>query len=599
MTAVSLMRMETDLATQLDALPRDPLPEFSELNVPELPAPNQVRIKVTGVGSHFVVSDPESVQRHDNAESVIEGWVTQARWLMEKVPKSIVATSRYAQVLLTAGRPEAAAAAAAEALELRSEDSPFENAAVFVAARILAILGRTEEAERALQSLPPNGPWVLLSAAIAERNGNVESALVRTSNATTADALAYKGYLKLRIGRPQEALGLFRESSRGAGLSPSLLVNESIAFALLGSPKKAVKAAKQAVALAPFDRAVSFNLAHHLRASGVPGSALDELARFTQTQGNDALIASAKAQILVDMGEVSRALRELRRATSHTDDPDTSPQQGQLRANISVLLWATGKINRVACVQNIMAEIEKCGPDVALVTILASMTVRRADLAPILQLVDVLAINHPEEQLRELRWRLAYGLGNYKDAANLCISWASTSPLDPRALASEVVQIGQSLDDYERASETGLEYLRRFPHETVLANNIAFALAFARRFDEAEKVLLPFEVEDVYLTATRGLIELGRGRVAEGLAGYDRAAEIAREHDGRSEEIQPFMDVMRAQETLAIFHFGLEGSELIPPDLKYISAPEGWEDDLRVRPLIDLAKRLFIPMRVH
>ena len=56
---------------------------------------------------------------------------------------------------------------------------------------------------------------------------------------------------------------------------------------------------------------------------------------------------------------------------------------------------------------------------------------------------------------------------------------------------------------------------------------MAYALALAGRTAEARD-LLPEDLDDVYLIATAGLIDILDGEIERGIAGYDRVYELAK-----------------------------------------------------------------------
>ena len=396
-------------------------------------------------------------------------------------------------------------------------------------------------------------------------------------------------------GRPQPALHSLRAAQSLSGPNPALLINQAYAFALLGSLKKAVRAAQQATALAPQDLTASFNLANYLRAFGRPDLALDEMSRLATQVGTHPLISSAKADILLGMGNLGDALRELRRATHHTDESQSSSHQAELRANIAVLEWVAGKRDRKDCLRLVTEEIRTTGPQVSLACIIADLATERSDVRLLETLVTQLREQHTDEELLPVTTRLAYLRGDYVEAAELSVAWSHAYPLDAQAARAAVFHVGQSCGEYSRAGDLGLSYLRRLPRDVMLANNTAFALGLAGRHAEAERLLKDFTAESVFLTATRGLLEFAKGNVAAGLAGYDLAEALARSNDARVAELDPFLACMRVQETLVIYHFGLATSERIPEELKRFSLPNDWTSDLRFKPFAVVAKRLPAP----
>jgi tetratricopeptide (TPR) repeat protein len=596
MSVATMTGHDRTLAAPVEAIPVDPIAPLPDAG--RVQADVSERTKLKASLREFrgrEVEDPDALEAQQTAQGLVQGRVDQARALFEAAPTSLVAGSRYAHTLLLAGQVEQAVDVAAASLELERNDCAADNAALFVAARVLASANHSSRAEAALAELPANGPWALLRAGLAEQRGDLVEAMARVEESENADALAYRGYLLVRQGRAQEALHLLRASQHAGGANPILLVNQAYAYALLGSLKKAVRAARQATVMAPHDLTASFNLTNYLRTSGQPDLALAELARISGEVGHHALIASARADVLLSVGRSREALRELRRATHHTDDEPDTYRQAELRANIAVLEWVSGKTDRLACLKAVMKEIEAVGAQISLATIVADLSTTRTQVRVVERLVSELATSHSEIDLLPVTSRLAYLKGDYAHAAELSLRWAESAPLDVHAARAAVVQVGQALGEYSRAGDLGLALVRRMPHDTMLANNTAFVLALAGRPLEAERLLNSVPVDSPFVAATRGLIEIAKGNVEAGLLGYDLAEEIARRRDERTEEVETFVAMLRAQEAIVIYHFGLADSAVVPEQWKQFTVPGDWASDARFLPYASIARRLGAP----
>jgi tetratricopeptide (TPR) repeat protein len=171
-----------------------------------------------------------------------------------------------------------------------------------------------------------------------------------------------------------------------------------------------------------------------------------------------------------------------------------------------------------------------------------------------------------------------YAIGNYakvlldKGEAEAALQWLltehpparGTDPVVRSTLAFTLMQVGQTqlaidvarqlvaedsadagafsllgmlyvdgLEDAELAIELFGRGLERWPADVILRNNLAYSLLLAGRVDEAASILQKLAEESTtaesatYVLATRGLLELYRGRLSDGWRLYEEAAATA------------------------------------------------------------------------
>ncbi len=498
--------------------------------------------------------------------------IEQARALVRACPQSSTALARLAQVLLGAGEPQDAEDAARSALRLADlRDDRLDLVAAtarFVAARVLVALGHPLDAENILGQLPGEGPWTLLYAAMAHERGEHDEALARLVEATSADALAFRGFLRLEANEPTAALSELRAAQAlGAGGS-ALLLNLAYAFACIGAPRKAIRAAQQATALAPRSRHASFNLASYLRASGRSSDAVAELRRLRSLVGEgDPQVAAAIADAYSAAGDERAALRELRRAQHHNSLSADSPRLAELKANTALLEWRLGQRNRQSLVEAVREQIRKVGGHLSLVLMLADLSLDSNAASDLRTHYKRLLDAHPEPALKPLLARILLLEGDLEQATRVAREYADRNPLDLDVIRSAVILRAQVLGEYGEAADVGLQALRRAPGDLMLRNNVAFCLALAHRASEAYSMFKDQELEDPYLLATRGLIDIGLGRVVDGMRWYDRAAEAAVSMIADKAEAEDFVLLLRTQEWLSL-------QQLAPEDEASRAFPE-------------------------
>lgn len=541
------------------------------------------------------VLDPRQQQAQQYLEDEQAGILRQTRRLVDSAPASATAWSRLAQALLSQGELDEAIAASrrvVELLERRSELDTDAEAAIYIAARAFAVAGDESTAEELLAKLPAPGPWTVLYAALADRRGEFGQGLARLEGDDSGEASAFRGYLYLQKREPHRALSELRRASRSGVVTPSLLLNLAYAFAVTGSPRKAVSYARQATHLAPDSRQASFNLASYLRSAGDPEAALSELQRLRSILGEgDAQVAAAIADALLACSNPRGALRELRRAQHHNVFSEGSIRYAELTANAALLEWRLGERDRDSLLALIRQQLQSVGSHLPLVLMLSD-AVNRADVVPEVEKhYKLLAQRLNDLQLAPLRIRLLLMRGETEEAALLAKRHAEAFPLDGESVRGAIVLEGQVFGRYGEAAEIGLKALQRLPGDQMLANNVAFCLALAQRGQEALAILERFEDADPYIRATRGLALLSLGRIEQGLECYDAAVASARKMVARSEDADDFERLLRLQESLAVEQLGL-ASEVKPDTVLRRSLPEDWQADPRYLVLLAVSRRM-------
>lgn len=582
MTVTLESRLEAPLSGPLDSQPANPLGAFDAVD--GRPSREFAQIAAEGRSrdeSRRLAPAPREREAQQYLDDVRNARLDQARALTTTNPRSVIAYSRLAQVLLGLGDVEGSIAAGRHAIELHQaeggEPGPAEAMALFVAARSLVVAGALDEAEALLERLDGRGPWALLSAAIAQSRGDTSLALTRLERDESFDAAAFRGYLRLEANEPQQGLAELRQARRVGSDSPSLLLNLAYAYACVGSIAKAIRSAQHAVRLAPLSTEASFNLASYLRAAGRDADAIKELHRLRREVGEgEPLIASALAEVYFAIGRTSDALRELRRAQHHHDLPLDSPVLAELRANTALLQWKLGEKTRAALVQVVQEQILKAGPQVSLVTMLADLLEGREASRAIRQYYQELVQTTAEDELAPLLVRLRISEGDVEGGARLAIDYANRYPLDRLGVRSAVVLQAQVFGEYSAAADAGLAALRRAPGDSMLRNNVAFCLVLAGRANEAASLFADFRLDDPFLLATRGMIAFAQRKMDEGLEWYDKAAEVARNGIANEEEADAFVRLLRAYEFVSLRELDRDSTQTLEALRQLSGGPESW-----------------------
>jgi Flp pilus assembly protein TadD len=480
-------------------------------------------------------SFPTPFQSAATGDGSMSGPLVRARIAADRDPDNPIAWARRAQIAQGLGLKPEASDAARRALALSVDHM---NAASALAAVVVlaangcnAALGEMLSDRRAEQ-LPAN---ILMRAAISM--GRNDLALDFSEGATSADVLALRTWLHLRRQEFSEAIAAARAAGAAGAWEPSLLANMGYAYSALGQLQRAIKATRQAAALAPADRVIAFNLASFYRFNGQETAAIAVLENMRQGAW-DAELALTLADARVGAGDVDGARRLLQQVRTSSAWASTNPErQAELEANLALLRWMTHREEGDRTANAVLRAFTESGSrSLEIASLLFPLLRSRSDVGRLTRVIDSLAQHHSADSLYGLRTHRAVLAREADEAVRWAELWAEADWLNPTASGAAVHLLVDLAGRVQDAAALGRAALRRFPHDRLLANNTAYAAALAGKPDEAKQLLLPWRdslEDDVVMSATWALTEVLSGDLVHGCERYQRARELAdRRGDG-------------------------------------------------------------------
>jgi len=210
--------------------------------------------------------------------------------------------------------------------------------------------------------------------------------------------------LSVLEGRPLSKGAARAQGRWGEGsANPGLLTNLAYAYAALGSPAKAVRAAREAVILAPHSRLVSFNLAGYLVTIGCPDEAAKELRRLQSVLGDDdPTVAAALAHAFLAQNNVLEARKELRRAAAGGRFGRGQVDYAELAANLAFVEWRTGERDRSGFLATLREQISFTGGRSLRLAIMLSDTLNRSSAC---KEIEALTSAFSRIKMRRASWR--------------------------------------------------------------------------------------------------------------------------------------------------------------------------------------------------
>ena len=496
-------------------------------------------IDVTRSGDHFDLAWRESdyLAHTTDEDDFAHDVLVRARGEAERFPGSPRVRTNVGVVFLNANRVDDAIAEFEAALRL---DAYHHEALVGLACAKLR-QGRMGDVERPLRALrerfaeDPTGP--ILASLIAMHTRHAEGAIAALRHAISLDTrLGLPRYLLgmvlLTEQRHPEAINQLRSAARIEPRAPVFQRGLGIAYAVCGDLKRAARAFRTSVALAPLTAEAVHGLATVLIRHGDNASASRVLAKHLANHGNDRvaqeLLARADRQREAFRDErrhLLAALDSLEREAS----AGAAGERARLMNNIGVACFA---LNDLMEAESWFGKaIEEAPRPTAFRNLYTTYvsggqtTGARAVLRQWLgsfpedeEARVIAALGHAEagdrgRAIRELRELMDGGIHTARAYGGL------------GALLSEDPD---SLDEALQIARAGCE---RFPALPEMSNNLAYVHLVRGEPAEAKQVLERVEQDiplSVHLTATYGLLKLWENDVETARELYREASRLAR-----------------------------------------------------------------------
>jgi Flp pilus assembly protein TadD len=463
-------------------------------------------------------------------DSGTPGYLATARAQAQRANESATALARLAQAELNAGEIQAALSAAKQVLEIN--DSDRDSAAEFAAVQVMRAGGAASTAREHLQRTSPSDEIGQgIRARLAIECGELDEARGLVKHLSTYDGLLMGGWLALRASEHARAIALFRGATRLAGQTPDVLVNTGYSYAALGHMGHAIRATREAQALAPHRRLIAFNLVNFYLAVGEYEQASRALEPLRQHSPDDVEIALARAHIALRAGDRRGAHKILQRSRTSSSWASASPiRRAELESNLAVVRWISGQRPLAATRKLVIEQLEASDyQSLSMASLLPSLLPKFSDREQLATLLARLESRHEPDSLLFLRAREALLRRDEQASISLGVKWSETHPFNPVAAAFAMQMLGSFSNERERAIALGLEAITRAPGDKLLVNNVAYALALEGRTREARTVLGKIATTETTpaVVATRGLVEMISGNVRVGMKGYADAGALA------------------------------------------------------------------------
>jgi tetratricopeptide (TPR) repeat protein len=498
--------------------------------------------------------------------------------------KSSAAWTQAGFGCLAAERLEEAREAFLKAIEI----APNLRSAQLGLARAHFELGNSSRAEQTLRALldtHPGDTEIIVSLAVVLSGENrLESALALLNTAKPTDAseasfYAMRGAVQVALGEFAAAIGDLRKAIRRRPDWVHARNALGIAELKCGHLRNAERHFMEAMRIAPLYEESYVNLLRLMLAERRFSDILESASRQYDADTAPAAIARIVGASALELGQWKTSRLWLESALLKTNERQLRSRLlndlGCADSRLGMYGAAGGYFERsVAEMPNELAIVNRAKAFLlAHAPTLAIMWLRGAPL------VDA----DPSVERRKV-------LANaYSDAEMFVEAVVEASSLVEEGLADVDVfglvttVLVDRLSDYRRAIAMGELAIERFPNESLMINNLAYSLLMSGETARA-KVLLDraqkLKLENMYLTATRGLLALRQGYIGVGRELYEKALGMAGTEAMR-ERVRAKRDLEVARALLASGNGEREALSLLERASKAGSAASPYEEHAR------------------
>ncbi len=525
-------------------------------------------------------------------EAGIELTLANAREQVKAVRSSTTLAS-LAHALETVGDLEQAAAIAREALELTSRSAVgrlLDPVGARVALEVLLRAGGADEAFSRAMELPIGPHALLMVGAALATMGRLDDARTLIDRADIPERDAVLGFLLTVEAKDDKAVPLLRSALRFAPDDADSAHNLSIGLWRLGSRRKAISAALQAVRSAPAREDIALHYFELLLIDQQFERVDREISLLLQA-GVEAsarmFITHARAKL--GMREFARAHATLERAGVAAADEGDMATLAEVESNLIRLRASSDRISREDAFKRLVKLSVKYPKSNAVVANLAQVTYRKEHAASLRRAFDLLPDDLPAPRAAFIRFQLATLEGDNAAAADFAVEWFTSEPDNAYAISAALVALGIGAERWSEATRIASTALSNDRRDLRIVNNAAYVLAMAGNPSRAIEVLEALDDRDYVLDATLGLAYLAAGQVEAGMKKYRQAADDAEKQSSESRSL------MTAYQALVLRQLHLlsssDNGHIVATSLAPVPLPDDWRDSPEFLRLYSIAMR--------
>ncbi|MFF5293016.1 hypothetical protein [Paractinoplanes globisporus] len=555
----------------------------------------------TGVVKKPRLDDVDAHGLEERWAASVKRNLTKSLAIANANPDSMIAAARLAEAALLAGARNEAVEAAVKVLTIGQNrthhvdaDIRIEVPAAYLAAQVLIRLDEKSAAEEHLRGYESVPVLAQLYAGVLIDGARHEEALAilhRLDASKLPGVAGLRGYVYAIRGDFHRAITELRLAQRVDPNDSDAAVNLAVAFWGLGSPRKAIQAARRAVRISPGRISAAVTLLSYLAQTRDFEGAGREISKFRGIGIEESWdLLTVESLIAANTGKSKSALALLRRARQVAQTAGSEIDAAALEGRIAVYEFRSGTIDQAETLQKIRSAIRRAPTLPLLVALLADTLEKKSSGYEVEQALGRIDRTIDPSISRAIDCRLAFVKGDFTNACSLALEWSEQEPLNERAARLSALWDGGLNEQWQKSAERTVSLLKKIGPSPSLVNAAAYSLALAGRGREALPILATIAEPDYVLMATAGLVEISIGNLQAGFDLYRRAANQA-DTQKSAPSLRLLMTLHQAMGLRRLriedSSCGLVRASALPP----VDLPSDWQDDSELRFLAEIARR--------
>lgn len=350
------------------------------------------------------------------------------------------------------------------------------------------------------------------------------------------------GVIDLIESKYTKAISQFRKCLQVNLRSPSIYNNLGVAYGLTKSYKKAILSFKTALKMFPNYTSAIENLATTLRINNSLSDAIDLLENYLRKH-EDIRIRELLSRFYAENGQHQKALRLLTVALSNTMKlPFSENEIARLHNNIGVVYTLMGDFKNAE--NHYLNCFEKAKQlNQVILTNIIDLYFAEHKIEKVKEYIDILHERFKGESIYFYYIALYnYYTWKFPEAIECLSKFLQTNKKFASAYSLLSFIFSEYLYEYKKAIELNREGMDYLPDNISIINNLVYNYLMNNDVNSARELLGKTKnvsaSNDVFLTATRGLLKIKEGDIEAGRTLYNLAASLATNESLRRNVLQ-------------------------------------------------------------
>jgi tetratricopeptide (TPR) repeat protein len=341
-------------------------------------------------------------------------------------------------------------------------------------------------------------------------------------------ALSNMGTVLLLERHINKAIHYYRRALEVQGNSAGTLNNIGVCFAFRKSYQKAIKYFLAARALNKVDVAALLNLAVAYQAKGLHEGAIKILEDRLESGNEDKQVREALAWSYFATRDYQNASKQLGAVLRLVGSGESNREsRASAYNNMAVISQRMGDYGKAEQYYHLSLENRPSTLIPFYNAIFLYFMEDKNDIAK--QIIDEALVKFPDDPyINEFLGRYYFEIGDYAKSSEVLANVIAVEPAVVDSYATLAVIEMEVNKDPARAYDILTKGLVHHPDELVLLNNLAYSYLMKDEIDKARQIIDRVKAQDdIFITATRGLLLIKEGNIQEGQRLYNQARSRA------------------------------------------------------------------------